>query len=158
MVHRSRRHVNGQRNWSVFTEARRIEGLENPSPGIVAFRFKAERLGLTYEEYTLEILERGRHLQNRGCRTLRIVQRRAPVRLPIATPEGHFILPGFIHAGYPDRHCTLDTCAMLSEMLVEGRGRIVSFMHPSRRMPKHLARPLGRPTAASDRLGAFAQS
>jgi len=24
---------------------------------------RAERLGLTYEEYTLEILERGRHLQ-----------------------------------------------------------------------------------------------
>jgi hypothetical protein len=37
---------------------------KNPSPGIVAFRAgKAERLGLTYEEYTLEILERGRHLQ-----------------------------------------------------------------------------------------------
>ena len=36
----------------------------NPSSGIVAFRIrKAERLGLTYEEYTLEILERGRHLQ-----------------------------------------------------------------------------------------------
>jgi len=36
----------------------------NPSPGNVAFRIrKAERLGLTYEEYTLEILERGRHLQ-----------------------------------------------------------------------------------------------
>ena len=36
----------------------------NPSPGIVAFRMrKAERIGLTYEEYTLEILERGRHLQ-----------------------------------------------------------------------------------------------
>jgi hypothetical protein len=36
----------------------------NPSPGIVAFRIKkAERLGLTYDEYTLEILERGRHLQ-----------------------------------------------------------------------------------------------
>src|SRR5215467_11105658 len=36
----------------------------NPSPGIVGFRIrKAERLGLTYEEYTLEILERGRHLQ-----------------------------------------------------------------------------------------------
>ncbi|KRR28239.1 hypothetical protein [Bradyrhizobium retamae] len=36
----------------------------NPSPGIVAFRIrKAERLGITYEEYTLEILERGRHLQ-----------------------------------------------------------------------------------------------
>ena len=37
---------------------------KNPSPGIVAFRIKkAQRLGLTYEEYTLEILERGRHLQ-----------------------------------------------------------------------------------------------
>ena len=37
---------------------------KNPSPGIVAFRVgKAERLGLTYEEYMLEILERGRHLQ-----------------------------------------------------------------------------------------------
>jgi hypothetical protein len=36
----------------------------NPSPGIVSFRIqKAERLGLTYEECTLEILERGRHLQ-----------------------------------------------------------------------------------------------
>lgn len=36
----------------------------NVSPGIVMFRLrKAERLGLTYEEYTLEILERGRHLQ-----------------------------------------------------------------------------------------------
>ncbi len=36
----------------------------NPSPGIVMFRIrKAERLGLTYQEYTLEILERGRHLQ-----------------------------------------------------------------------------------------------
>src|SRR3954462_13577984 len=36
----------------------------NPSPGIAAFRArKAERLGLTYHEYTLEILERGRHLQ-----------------------------------------------------------------------------------------------
>src|SRR5689334_24148102 len=37
---------------------------KNPSPGIVAFRIRrAERMGLTYEEYTLEILERGRHLQ-----------------------------------------------------------------------------------------------
>lgn len=37
---------------------------KKPSPGIVTFRIrKAERLGLTYQEYTLEILERGRHLQ-----------------------------------------------------------------------------------------------
>ena len=34
------------------------------SHGVTMFRLrKAERLGLTYEEYTLEILERGRHLQ-----------------------------------------------------------------------------------------------
>lgn len=34
------------------------------SRGVVMFRMqRAERLGLTYEEYTLEILERGRHLQ-----------------------------------------------------------------------------------------------
>jgi hypothetical protein len=37
---------------------------KKPAPDIVSFRIrKAERLGLTYEEYTLEILERGRHLQ-----------------------------------------------------------------------------------------------
>jgi hypothetical protein len=36
----------------------------NTLPAIASFRVqKAERLGLTYEEYTLEILERGRHLQ-----------------------------------------------------------------------------------------------
>jgi hypothetical protein len=36
----------------------------NNLPAIASFRIqKAERLGLTYEEYTLEILERGRHLQ-----------------------------------------------------------------------------------------------
>jgi hypothetical protein len=34
------------------------------SPDIALFRqAKAEALGLTYEEYTLELLERGRHLQ-----------------------------------------------------------------------------------------------
>ncbi|PWB61565.1 MAG: hypothetical protein C3F17_12540 [Bradyrhizobiaceae bacterium] len=34
------------------------------SRDVMLFRLdKAERLGLSYEEYTLEILERGRHLQ-----------------------------------------------------------------------------------------------
>ena len=34
------------------------------SPDVMRFRMdKADRLGLTYEEYTLEILERGVHLQ-----------------------------------------------------------------------------------------------
>jgi hypothetical protein len=36
----------------------------NVSADVMRFRMaKADRLGLTYEEYTLEILERGRHLQ-----------------------------------------------------------------------------------------------
>jgi hypothetical protein len=37
---------------------------KNESWNIVRFRLqRAERLGLTYREYTLEILERGRYLQ-----------------------------------------------------------------------------------------------
>ncbi len=37
---------------------------KTPSREVALMRLsKAERLGLTYEEYTLEILERGRHLQ-----------------------------------------------------------------------------------------------
>jgi len=45
---------------------------KNPSPGIVAFRIKkAERLGLTYEEYTLDILERGRQRRASRARTPR---------------------------------------------------------------------------------------
>src|SRR5450432_2409498 len=48
----------------VYWKAAHTRAWKNPSPGIVSFRIqKAERLGLTYEEYTLEILERGRHLQ-----------------------------------------------------------------------------------------------
>ena len=47
-----------------YWKAAHRKAWHNPSPGITAFRIqKAERLGLTYEEYTLEILERGRHLQ-----------------------------------------------------------------------------------------------
>ncbi|WP_426525366.1 hypothetical protein [Bradyrhizobium sp. McL0615] len=54
---------NGIGNYFYWKAAHRA-AWKNPSPGIVAFRIKkAERLGLTYEEYTLEILERGRHLQ-----------------------------------------------------------------------------------------------
>ena len=36
---------------------------------------RAEALGLTYEEYTLEILERGRHLQARDTERIRAVKR-----------------------------------------------------------------------------------
>lgn len=40
------------------------EAWKKVSPDVMRFRMaKADRLGLTYEEYTLEILERGVHLQ-----------------------------------------------------------------------------------------------
>ena len=80
---------------------------KNPSPGIVAFRIrKAERLGLTYEEYTLEILERGRHLQIEDVE--RIAQIKQAARRPCGyrseQPRRPLHSPGaIIHAGYPDQ-------------------------------------------------------
>ena len=57
---------------------------KNPSPGIVAFRIgKAERLGLTYEEYTLEILERGRHLQIEDVKRIAEIKRARGLKKPI---------------------------------------------------------------------------
>ena len=53
---------------------------KNPSPGIVMFRIrKAERLGLTYQEYTLELLERGRHLQIDDADRIAEIKRARPV-------------------------------------------------------------------------------
>ena len=52
----------------------------NPSPGIVMFRIKkAERLGLTYQEYTLELLERGRHLQVEDVERIAAIKKARPV-------------------------------------------------------------------------------
>jgi len=43
---------------------------------IVLFRLqRAEILGLTYEEYTLEILERGRHLQATDTERIKAIKR-----------------------------------------------------------------------------------
>jgi len=59
----------------------------NPSPGIVAFRLrKAELLGLTYEEYTLEILERGRHLQLEDVERIAAIKQRRANRLKAEFP------------------------------------------------------------------------
>lgn len=47
------------------------------SRDIALFRLeKAEAAGLTYEEYTLELLERGRHLQPGGARVEEIKRSR----------------------------------------------------------------------------------
>src|SRR5439155_22613697 len=138
---------------------------KNPSPGIVAFRIrKAERLGLTYEEYTLEILERGRHLQIEDVeRIAEIKQRRAARAATDQNNQGHFIRPEPLFM--PDiqiraLQSSPDTCAMLSEMLVEAvaNGGSVSFMHP---LPLQEAKAFWRDSLGSaDRgerivLGAF---
>lgn len=50
---------------------------KNVSRDIAVFRAaKAERLGLTYEEYTLEILERGRHLQEEDVERIAAIKRK----------------------------------------------------------------------------------
>jgi hypothetical protein len=71
-----------RRNWKLLLlEAAHRRAWKNPSPGIVAFRIqKAERLGLTYEEYTLEILERGRHLQIEDVERIAEIKQARPAR------------------------------------------------------------------------------
>ena len=50
---------------------------KNVSRDIAMFRVaKAQRLGLTYEEYTLEILERGRHLQEDDVERIDAIKRK----------------------------------------------------------------------------------
>src|SRR6476646_9117594 len=109
----------------------------NPSPGIVAFRMrKAERLGLTYEEYTLEILERGHHLQIEDVERIAEIKRRRAARAVVdrKNTERYFIRPEPLMPDIQIRslQSSPDTCAMLSEMLVEAvaNGGSVSFMHP----------------------------
>ncbi|PBC03250.1 hypothetical protein [Mesorhizobium sp. WSM3860] len=47
-----------------------------PSHAVMLMRLeKAEQLGLTYEEYTLEILERGRHLSEDDTARIAEIQR-----------------------------------------------------------------------------------
>lgn len=41
---------------------------------------KAEALGLTYAEYTLEIMERGRYLQAEDVERIAAIKRRRPIR------------------------------------------------------------------------------
>jgi hypothetical protein len=88
----------GIRNYFYWKAAHRA-AWRNPSPGIVAFRIrKAERLGLTYEEYTLEILGRGRHLQVEDVERLQRSSGRAlPSIMKVNFAENH------PHVEYPDQ-------------------------------------------------------
>src|SRR6478672_7497359 len=140
-------------------------GWKNPSPGIVAFRIsKAERLGLTYEEYTLEILERGRHLQIEDVDRIAEIKRRraAPAVVDRKNTARYFIPrePLMPDIQIRSLQSSPDTCAMLGEMLVEAvaNGGSVSFMHP---LPLQEAKAFWRDSLGSaDRgerivLGAF---
>ena len=49
------------------------------SRDVILFRMqRAERLGLTYEEYTLEILERGRYLQTEDVERIAQIKKARP--------------------------------------------------------------------------------
>jgi hypothetical protein len=54
---------------------------KNVSRDIALFRVKkAERIGLTYEEYTLEILERGKYLQEDDVERIAAIKRKRRIR------------------------------------------------------------------------------
>jgi GNAT superfamily N-acetyltransferase len=111
---------------------------KNPSPGIVAFRIrKAEQLGLSYEEYTLEILERGRHLQIEDVGRIAEIKRKRtrrgdmqsqPPSVDVIRPEPRLMPDIQIKA----LQRVPDICTGLSDMLIEAvaNGGSVSFMHP----------------------------
>ncbi|RWM23371.1 MAG: hypothetical protein EOR73_04265 [Mesorhizobium sp.] len=57
-------------------QAARAKAWKAPSREVMLMRLdKAERLGLTYEEYTLELLERGRHLQEEDAERIAEIRR-----------------------------------------------------------------------------------
>ncbi|WP_192180909.1 hypothetical protein [Mesorhizobium amorphae] len=57
-------------------QAAHAKAWKAPNREIMLMRLdKAERLGLTYEEYTLEILERGRHLQEEDTERIAEIRR-----------------------------------------------------------------------------------
>lgn len=54
---------------------------KNVSRDVATFRVeKAQRLGLTYDEYTLEILERGRHLQAEDTARIAEIKRKRRIK------------------------------------------------------------------------------
>lgn len=57
-------------------KAARRKAWRNIAPDIMLMRLqRAERIGLTYEEYTIELLERGRHLQPEDAARIERIKR-----------------------------------------------------------------------------------
>jgi hypothetical protein len=71
---------NGIGNW-FYWKAAYNKVRKNVSHDVALFRVKkAERLGLTYDEYTLEILERGRYLQEEDVERIAAIKRKRRLR------------------------------------------------------------------------------
>jgi hypothetical protein len=68
------------RNFFVWRAARRQAFRGVPTETAVRRARKAEALGLTYDEYTLEILERGRYLQPEDAERIMQIKLKRPLR------------------------------------------------------------------------------
>ncbi len=66
-------------NYFEWLEAHRSAFRKVPAEIAIRRARKAEALGLTYEEYTLEILERGRYLQVTDTDRIAAIKRRRPL-------------------------------------------------------------------------------
>lgn len=72
--------ADGIGNW-FYWKAAWTKMHKNVSRDVAMFRVrKAERIGLTYEEYTLEILERGRYLQEDDIERIAAIKRKRRLR------------------------------------------------------------------------------
>ena len=72
--------ANGIGNW-FYWKAAWTKAHKNVSRDIAMFRVKkAERIGLTYEEYSLEILERGKYLQEDDVERIAAIKRKRRIR------------------------------------------------------------------------------
>ena len=84
-------------NWKLLLlEGGASRGLEKPFARHCRVPHpEAERLGLTYEEYTLEILERGRHLQIEDVERIAEIKRRRADHAVVdrKNTERYFIRP-----------------------------------------------------------------
>jgi hypothetical protein len=67
-------------NFFEWRAARSAAFHDVPAETAVRRARKAEALGLTYDEYTLEILERGRYLQASDTERIMAIKLRRPVR------------------------------------------------------------------------------
>lgn len=67
-------------NYFEWKQAKRAAIAEVPYEIVLMRARRAEKIGLTYEEYSLELLERGRHLQAEDVERIAQIKARRGVR------------------------------------------------------------------------------